>query len=159
MHQQRRLSIVIRAALLTGLVLTTGCATLHGPARRGETAVVAERVAGGADMEARDEDGNSPLHVAALRGREGVVQVLLAAGANAEARNHADATPLHYWAAGEHTNGNVAVRLLAAGADISARSADGSTPLHWAEARGSAAAPSAPPESWNSSTGRRDDRS
>ena len=92
------LSIMNCAGLLAGLALTTACATLHGPARRGETAVVAERVAGGADIEARDEGGNTPLHVAALRGREGVVDVLVAAGADVDARNRAGATPLHYWA-------------------------------------------------------------
>ena len=116
--------------------LATGCATLHGPARRGEWSVVAERVAGGADIEARDEAGNTPLHLAALHGRQSVVEVLLAAGADAGARNALGATPLHYWAMGRHTTTAVAARLLSAGADVGARAQGGATPLHWAAARG-----------------------
>ena len=89
------LRFVIRASIPLGLALAAGCATLHGPAQRGEASVVAERVSEGADIEARDGGGNTPLHLAARYGRESVVEVLLAAGADARARNDQGATPLH----------------------------------------------------------------
>ena len=128
-----------RASIVLALALAAGCATLHGPARRGEATVVAERVSDGADVEARDDDGNTPLHLAALYGRESVVEVLLAAGADAGARNDQGATPMHYWAMGRHTADTVASALLAAGADVRAQAHDGATPLHWAAARGARA--------------------
>ena len=131
-----RLRFVIRAWIPLGLALAAGCATLHGPAQRGEASVVAERVSEGADIEARDEGGNTPLHLAARYGRESVVEVLLAAGADAGARNDEGATPLHSWGLGRHTDAGVASALLAAGADVDAQARDGATPLHWAGARG-----------------------
>ena len=135
-----RLRFVFRAWSPLGLALAAGCATLHGPEQRGEASVVAERVSEGADIEARDEGGNTPLHLAARYGRESVVEVLLAAGADAGARNDQGATPLHYWGLGRHSDTTVASALLAAGADVDAQARDGATPLHWAAGRGARAA-------------------
>jgi ankyrin repeat protein len=134
------LRFVIRASIPLGLALAAGCATLHGPAQRGEASVVAERVSEGADIEARDGGGNTPLHLAARYARESVVEVLLAAGADARARNDQGATPLHYWGLGRHSDTTVASALLAAGADVDAQARGGNTPLHWAAARGAPAA-------------------
>ena len=135
-----RFRFVIRVSIPLGLALATGCATLHGPAQRGEASVVAERVSEGADIEARDGGGNTPLHVAARYARETVVEVLLAAGADAQARNDSGATPLHSWGLGRHTDTRVASALLAAGAEVDAQDRGGNTPLHWAAARGAPAA-------------------
>ena len=126
----------ICGSIALSLVIAAGCATLHGPARRGEVSAVVEQISGGADIEARDGDGNTPLHVAVLNGHESVVTALLAAGADVRARNSYGATPLHYWGLGEHTTDVIASALLEAGAHIGARDHDGSTPLHWATARG-----------------------
>lgn len=85
-------------------------------------------VAGGDDVEARDEDGYTPLHKAE---DPAVIETLVAAGADLEARNRSGRTPL-YEAAGRGKPGNVSVveALLAAGADPMARSDDDETLLH-----------------------------
>ena len=135
-----RLRFMLRTSIPLGLALAAGCASLHGPAQRGEASVVAERVSEGTDIEARDGGGNTPLHLAARYGRESVIEVLLAAGADARARNDQGATPLHHWGLGRHTDTRVAAALLAAGADVDAQDLGGNTPLHWAAARGAPAA-------------------
>lgn len=49
----------------------------------------------GADLETRDDAGNTPLHIAARVGNETSVAALLYAGADASALNQARQTPLH----------------------------------------------------------------
>ena len=61
----------------------------------------------GADVTARDGNGNSPLHLAALHGHLDRVRALLDRGADANATNIASATPLLYGI----TNAEI-VRLL-----------------------------------------------
>ena len=69
--------------------------------RRGPTRIRRCSAAVGAELEARDEDGNTPLHWAAAKYNENpaVVQVLLAAGAELEVRDKDGVTPLHRAAA------------------------------------------------------------
>ena len=87
----------------------------------------------GAELEARDKDGNTPLHRAAAKYNENpaVVQVLLAAGAELEVRDKDGNTPLHR-AADQNESSAVVQVLLAAGAELEVRDKDGNTPLHWA---------------------------
>ena len=48
---------------------------------------------GGADADARDDDGSTPLHEAARRGDDSCVERLLAAGADPAARNNVRTLP------------------------------------------------------------------
>ena len=48
----------------------------------------------GADIEARDDHGDTPLHIAAIRPALEVANVLLASGAEVNARNHNGHSPL-----------------------------------------------------------------
>ncbi len=108
----------------------------------------------GADVNARDEHGNTPLLLAtSIRGggTEGapasddpaVVTVLLEAGADVNARDGLGNTPLLHTAGGTFVeprrarydradNPAVMAALLAGGADLKALSATGATPLHQA---------------------------
>ncbi len=85
----------------------------------------------GADINARDQYGNTPLHKAAGYGSPSVVTALLDSGADFNARDVYGYKPLHEAAQG-NPNPAVTVALLDAGADVNAVSGDGDTPLHFA---------------------------
>lgn len=96
-------------------------------ARGGNVEAVAACVASGADLNARDERGNTRLHHAVADEDSTVVAWLLDAGADADAANDRNQTPLHR--AAPRSDRNIVMMLLEAGADPNARSHEG-TPLH-----------------------------
>lgn len=51
-------------------------------------------LAKGADIHAKNSDGDTPLHHAALWGRNGVVELLITQGADIHAKNNEGKTPL-----------------------------------------------------------------
>src|SRR5262249_26087535 len=80
----------------------------------------------GADVNARDAEGNTPLILAAFYAGPECVALLLEKGADANAANQAGVTALVRAA----TNYEKARLLVAAGADVRVRTADlGNTPL------------------------------
>jgi ankyrin repeat protein len=145
-------------ALLNQPDASFGATPLHWAALRGHEEVVRLLVASGADISAKNKDGEMPRQVAERGKRAGVVQLLRqsadsadaivdavragdlarvqsALAADAGALNRKDtrfgATPLH-WAA---LKGNVEIVkfLVAKGADQNATNRDGETPLRVAE--------------------------
>ncbi|KAH9180932.1 hypothetical protein AeNC1_017093 [Aphanomyces euteiches] len=91
---------------------------LHVAAVQGHPSVVKELVANGANIEARNKNGNTPLIDAALKGHLEVVQALLDLGADVNARNEWD-DRAHMCASWEgHLD--VLKLLLAHGADVNA---------------------------------------
>ena len=127
-----------------------------GFARVATAQATAACLAAGADVNARDRNGNTPLLFATemLGGGAdespaskdpGVVTLLLEAGAEVNARNEVRSTPLHNAAWGKRVelatnsadlveNPPIVAALLVAGADANARDNGGSTPLHHAAA-------------------------
>ena len=91
-------------------------------------------LARGAEIEARDREGNTPLYWAAWHGAGPVVDVLLAHRAEVDARNQSGWSPLMAAAAGGHTA--VVSALLARGADVEVRDKEGFGPLQSAVERG-----------------------
>jgi len=87
-----------------------------------------------ANVNIKDNGGESPLHLASRGGRDTVVQQLLAAGADVDIKDLSGMTPLHWvsW----HGRDTVVQQLLAAGADIDIKDCGGTTPLHLASWRG-----------------------
>ena len=53
-------------------------------------------LAKGADVNAKDKDGNTPLHEAAYTNDRGFVELLLAEGAEVNAKNSSGSTPLRW---------------------------------------------------------------
>ncbi len=88
----------------------------------------------GADVNARDDEENTPLLWAALMGFTEVAEFFLAKGADVNAKDESDRTPLH-WAASTGHKESVDLLLLN-GADVNAKDKDGETPLQYADRRG-----------------------
>ena len=82
----------------------------------------------GAELEARNADGETPLHRAARDGRGAVAKALIEAGAEPNAADHAGQTPLHEASQGGQLE--VAKMLLEHGAKVNAKSKFDHTPLH-----------------------------
>jgi Ankyrin repeats (many copies) len=116
------------------------CQTLlHMAAEWGREDLADLLIAGGADVEARNESDERPLHVAATYGRPTVVKLLLSKGADVGATGRRLNTPLHAAACGLGGQSNIEGRLevakllIAAGANVNARErGSGFTPLRCA---------------------------
>lgn len=91
-------------------------------------------LAAGADVNARDEFGETLLHVAAVRGYEEMSSMLIAEGARVDARDERGLTPMHAAAWGGHKA--VLALFINRDADINVESAGGMTPLHMAALSG-----------------------
>ena len=101
----------------------------------GTASSVRAAIDGGADVDARNKDGNTPLHTwSGDRRSPGdivMVRVLVDAGADVNARDKDGRTPLHTWSGDRPPVDPVMVRVLVdAGADVNARDKDGRTPLY-----------------------------
>lgn len=84
---------------------------LHTAAARGNTSGIRLLLKWGAELEARDKDGEAPLHTAARAGKVAAVSLLLDHGANIDARDAGGWTPVHRAAWNNHRK---VVKLLAA---------------------------------------------
>lgn len=113
---------------------TAGRSPLHNAALE-RTGRLAELLALGADVHAKDDMGRTPLHNACQCFLHEHVLALLASGADAAARDARGMTPLHY-AANTGFSGCFAW-LIEAGSPVDATDLAGHTPLFHAAARGS----------------------
>lgn len=88
----------------------------------------------GADIIARDRDGNSAIHHAVLMGRQELIDFLLSAGADVNGTNNRGQTALHLSTiAGEFQTARL---LLDRGASLDLPDEAGNTPLHIAAGEG-----------------------
>ncbi len=118
------LLFVFRFAFLTPLPAAEP-PKLHVAARAGDREAIHSLLAGGADVNARDDAGNTPLMVAAMCADAETVNTLLKAGADVKAKNKAGATALLRAA----TFPARAELLLTAGADVAVQSESGNSAL------------------------------
>ena len=101
---------------------------LHQAAAAGDVDGVKELITKGADVNSKDEIGQTPLHLAARYGHSSVVERLLASSANIHAQDLYGRMALHY--AAEYDRTDVAELLLDKGANVNAKSSRGWTALH-----------------------------
>ena len=83
--------------------------------------LIKDLIKAGADVNARDENGDTPLH---FHTNIDVLKVLIDSGADVNARNTEGCTALHF------SNRKVMTFLISAGSDVNARTETGNTPLH-----------------------------
>jgi len=92
-------------------------------------------LAGGANVNARDKNGQTPLHRAVSIDSPQVfkiIKLLIGKGANVHARDKLGQTPLHYAVSSDSPHAQAIVELLLkCGANVNAIDNMGQTPLHW----------------------------
>jgi len=114
---------------------TKGATPLHIAAAVVGCEKVAEvLLANKADINARNDVGNTPLHIAEISANKEMAALLISKGADVNARNTGGDTPLHIAAAVGHAD--MVESLLAKGANANAKNTAGETPLRWAEKTG-----------------------
>lgn len=164
-------TVLLVAALIvpTGLVLTATAETkagsnvetksaksLHEAAADGDVEKVKLLISAGADVNAKNKDGDTALHIASKQCRVEIAEILVAKGADVSVKDRIAQTPLHYVGSGlflaEHgrglneTAGTLSERrirkmgelLITNGADVNAAYPAGGlwTPLHYAVRHG-----------------------
>ncbi|MDE2767101.1 MAG: ankyrin repeat domain-containing protein [Chloroflexota bacterium] len=128
----------ILACISVGERDTLGRTPLHLVASYGANrSVVGVLLERGADIDARDNYGDTPLHTAIASDRLDVAVVLLENGADVDARDDFGDTPLH--TAARVSKASAVEVLLDFGADIEAKDELDNTPLEEAAEHGDAA--------------------
>ena len=100
----------------------------------GDTAEFSRLLDAGADLAARNKNGETPLYVAAEKGELEMARALIARGADAKALTPNGETVLH--AASMIESAALTTELIKAGADVNAANNDGETALQWAALTG-----------------------
>lgn len=125
------IALILIASLLPLVLNGIDSPPLHLAVRNGQIDSAAELINSGAEIEAKDDQGNTALHNAVRRRNASLVTLLLKSGANASAINELGETPLHV-AYGKE----IITLLLEHGANLNAQDNHGKTPLYNAAYQG-----------------------
>ena len=102
--------------------------SIHQAVFDGNIEAVKQHLAAGTDVNAEDEDGDTPLHLATTKE---IAELLIAKGADMHTKNYKKYTPLHSAVFYEGRN-EIAELIIAKGADINAKDDLSRTPLDYA---------------------------
>jgi pectate lyase len=108
--------------------------SIHIAAQLGDLERVKAFLEEGIDVNAKDENGDTPLHIAAEQDYNDIASLLIDQGGNVNARNQKNYTPLYN--AISNSNKDLVGLLIGKGADVNATNRMRQTPLHWACLRG-----------------------
>ena len=86
--------LINRGASIDQKCLNYSFTALHCSINENQNAVINALINGGANIMAKDKDGNTPLHFAAMMGNDAVVHKLLGLGANINAADSQGITPI-----------------------------------------------------------------
>ncbi len=108
-------------------VIANATTPLMKASHSGDRGIVRVLIMAGAEVNARNADGNNALWLACVGSHLDIIDMLVAAGIDIDNRNDNGATPLMYAA----SSGKAAIveRLLAKGADVTAETLDGFSAL------------------------------
>ena len=114
-------------ALNVNAVIANATTPLMKASHIGNSDIVRSLIAAGAELNARNADGNNALWLACVGGHLDIIDILVEAGIDIDNRNDNGATPLMYAA----SSGKAAIveRLLARGADVTPETPDGFSAL------------------------------
>jgi ankyrin repeat protein len=119
-----------RITAVAALLLCSACGTakFFAAAESGNVEEVDRLLDAGADVDARDSQGETLLFYAVFSGSKETVESLIAHGADTNATDREGLTPLH--AAAYLSRREIVDLLIRKGAKVNARSKDGATPVH-----------------------------
>jgi hypothetical protein len=103
---------------------------LHIASLGGYEDAVTFLIAKGADVNPKDDCGDTPLLAAARNGHEDIIRILLENNANPNIQDNQDDTPLHQAAHEEYEN--IVKLLIEKGANVNVKDIEDLTPLHCA---------------------------
>ena len=104
--------------------------SLHKSIKEGDVQAAIEFLAAGADVNAKDERGETAIFSAVIGGYTELVKMLINKGADVNVKNKAGFTSLHEGA--YSGDSDIVALLIDSGADVNAVKADGMTPLDMA---------------------------
>ena len=125
-----QLIAIVAAVLLVGCGPSAPDISIHKAALDGNIVAIKQHLAAGTDVNAKDDDDETPLHGAALSDHKEIVELLIANDADVNAKGYEGNTPLHTVAG--HSTKEMTELLITNGADVNAKGSGDWTPLHWA---------------------------